>query len=153
MINWQLKRFDELDIHSLYALLKLRCDVFVVEQDCPYPDLDNIDQNALHILGWRDSELVSYLRLFIPDSTVNEVKIGRVVTLESARRGGIGKELMCQGIAASETHFPTHNIRISAQVHLHDFYHALGFNKASEPYQEDGLPHMAMLKLCKSEET
>jgi len=146
MLNWQLKHFDELDIHSLYALLKLRCDVFVVEQDCPYPELDDIDQTSLHLLGYQTSELVAYLRLFKSDLNGNEVKIGRVVTLESARRGGIGSELMRQGIAASEAHFPAHDIRISAQERLSAFYHALGFKTASEPYDEDGIPHIAMLK-------
>ena len=148
MIHWQLKPFDQLDIHSLYALLKLRCDVFVVEQDCPYPELDDKDQAALHLLGYQDAELVAYLRLFKPDAATNEVKIGRVVTLETARRGGIGSELMNQGIAAAEAHFPAHNIRISAQERLYQFYHALGFEQVSDTYDEDGIPHIAMLRQC-----
>lgn len=152
MLNWQLKRFDELDIHNLYALLKLRCDVFVVEQDCPYPELDNIDQTALHLLGWHNTELTAYLRIFKPDATAQEVKIGRVVTAEQSRYLGFGRELMLQGFHAVEAHFPQHNIRISAQQRLHDFYASLGFEVVSEPYDEDGIPHIAMLKLTKVSE-
>lgn len=148
MLNWQLKRFDELDAHTLYAALKLRCDVFVVEQDCPYPELDNQDQDALHLLGWQDGDssmLVAYLRI-LSSSDTSEVKIGRVVTSEDARGHGYGRELMLKGIETVETRFPQSSIRISAQFRLRKFYRELGFEQVSEPYDEDGIPHIAMVK-------
>ena len=152
MLNWQLKRFDELDINSLYALLKLRCDVCVVEQNCPYPDLDDLDQGSLHLLGWKDAELAAYLRIFVYDKAANEVKIGRVVTSEAARGQGFGYELMRHGVEAAETHFSTYNIRISAQYHLREFYQSFGFTIVSDVYQEDGIPHVALLKQAISTE-
>jgi len=152
MLNWQLKRFDELSTHTLYALLRLRTEVFVVEQDCPFQDMDNQDQDALHLFarqGDESSNIIAYLRILTSKDTTNQMEIGRVITSESARGHGYGRELMLKGIETVETHFPQQSIYLSAQQRLHELYAGLGFKVVSEPYLEDGITHVAMLKTAK----
>lgn len=147
MIQWQIKRFAELDALTLYQLLKLRVDIFVVEQSCPYPELDNKDlaPDALHLLGWRDDALVAYARILPPGVSYTEASIGRVAVAEAARGGGNARQLMAQAIEAALAQWPDAGIRIGAQQYLEGFYGSLGFAAVSEVYLEDGIPHLDML--------
>lgn len=121
MIDFSIKYFNELTIHELYALLQLRSEVFVVEQDCVYQDIDGKDNNALHILGFKNSELVAYTRIFKPGEYFENASIGRVIVKETARKHKYGYELMNASIEAVNNHFKTSIIKISAQKHLESF--------------------------------
>lgn len=146
MIQWQVKTFGELSLEELYQLLRLRNEVFIVEQHCPYPDLDNADQLALHVLGHLPEGLAAYTRLFAPGVRSDLASIGRVVTSPSARGTGLGRQLMERSIAAVAAHWGPVPIRISAQLYLQQFYESLGFVKKSEMYLEDNIPHIEMVK-------
>lgn len=151
MIIWQWAAFDELDTASLCAVLAARQDVFILEQHCLYQDIDGSDPHATHLIGWQESEgaarrLVAYLRCFAPGGKYPEVAFGRVLTTQSARGLGFGKQLLAEGIRRVEQHFPCSAIRVSAQEHLANFYGAFGFQCVSDVYLEDGIPHMAMLR-------
>ncbi len=143
-LKWRCLSFDQLSLDELYQLLRLRAEVFVVEQDCPYQDLDNNDQSGLHVLGFRADELVAYTRLLPPGTRYATCSIGRVVTSQNVRRDGYGKELMSVSIEYCHNHWPGESITISAQQYLENFYTQLGFQTESEPYQEDGIPHIQM---------
>ncbi|WP_233522383.1 GNAT family N-acetyltransferase [Chitinophaga silvatica] len=145
-MNWKIKVFDALTVQELYEILRLRSEVFVVEQNCVYQDLDNADQKALHLMGTDDEgNLLAYTRLFAPGIQYTEASIGRVVTSPKHGRGkGIGKELMERSIAAVEQHFGMVPIMIGAQQYLHRFYSSLGFKQVSDMYLEDGIPHIKM---------
>jgi len=147
-IVWSCKRFDELDTEDLYSILQLRAEIFVVEQDCVYQDVDGFDQQALHVMGHLSSaaeaQLVCYTRLLPPGAKYDGASIGRVVTKESARGGGNGKALMVNSLAFCKQHWPGKAITISAQLYLQKFYTELGFETQSEPYDEDGIPHIRM---------
>ncbi|PSW10493.1 GNAT family N-acetyltransferase [Photobacterium sanctipauli] len=145
-MQWQCLSFEQLDTQQLYQLLKLRSDVFVVEQECAYPDLDNHDCNngTYHLLGIRDGELVAYLRLLPPGLTYEDVSIGRVVTAASARGDGLGHQLLAQGLIEAERLWPSHSIEIGAQSHLQHYYQKYGFTACSDEYLEDGIPHIDM---------
>ncbi len=148
-IRWQHKHFNQLTVNELYDALKLRIDVFVVEQTCYYPDLDDCDRNpaTLHLLGYANNELVAYLRILPPGETYADyVSIGRVATRKDVRGSGLGHPLIKQGIALCKTNWPTTNIKISAQEHLQGYYQKHGFKTVSEMYLEDDIPHIAMLK-------
>lgn len=147
---WQWCAFDELGVRDLYAVLTLRQDVFVIEQHCLYRDLDDIDQYAFHLLGWRTSsagrELVAYLRCVEPGMKYEELSLGRVVCAVSVRGSGVGKSLFGEGIRQAEIAFPNTRIRISAQHYLQRFYEQFGFTVTSEPHDEDGIAHVEMLR-------
>jgi ElaA protein len=145
-INWVLKKFDELSVHELYAILQLRSEVFVVEQDCVYHDTDNKDQSSYHYMGWLDNKLVAYTRILPPRLVYDEPSIGRVVTSPSARRSGLGRELMERSVTEVLHLFGEQPIRIGAQVYLVEFYKSLGFLQSGDPYDEDGIPHIEMVK-------
>lgn len=147
MIQWQIKRFAELDALTLYQMLKLRVDIFVVEQNCPYPELDNKDlaQDAMHLLGWRGDELVAYARMLPPGVSYPEASIGRVAVAEAARGGGNARQLMAKAIEATLAQWPEAGIRIGAQHYLEGFYGSLGFEAVSDVYLEDGIPHLDMV--------
>ena len=147
MIEWRFKTYNELTKDELYALLRLRAAVFVVEQDCPYQDVDNKDQLGYHLLGFYDEKLVAYLRIFKPGDYFQELAIGRVVVDPIHRSQGLGHQLMQQALAFIETNFDDKTIRISAQTYLKNFYEAHGFKQIGEGYLEDGLPHIGMLRL------
>ncbi|MFS4415470.1 GNAT family N-acetyltransferase [Maribacter sp. 2307ULW6-5] len=140
------KTFGELDVHTLYELLRLRTQVFVVEQDCVYQDLDGKDDRALHVLGIKNGELVAYTRIFQPGLYFKEAAIGRVVVQGTQRKHGYGKVIMKASIAAIEERFKERAIKISAQTHLKKFYQELGFEQVGEGYLEDGIPHIGMLR-------
>ncbi|EJG02485.1 GNAT family N-acetyltransferase [Flavobacterium sp. F52] len=141
-----IKSFDELTNHELYDMLRLRSDVFVVEQNCPYLDLDNKDQKGFHLLYYVDNELAGVTRLLPKGISYDEVSIGRVVIAKSHRGLGLGVKLMEASIEGCEEKFGKGPIRISAQYHLSNFYQSLGFVEQGEVYDEDGIPHIGMLR-------
>ena len=147
-IVWACRRFDELSTQDLYRILQLRAEIFVVEQDCVYQDVDDFDQQALHVIGellvGDEAQLVCYTRLLPPGAKYEGASIGRVVTKKSARGGGMGKVLMLNSLAFCREHWPAKAITISAQQYLQKFYTGLGFETESEPYDEDGIPHIRM---------
>ena len=140
------KKFKELSTEELYSILRLRSGIFVVEQDCVYQDLDDKDQKALHIIGIRNDEVVAYTRIFKPGDYFEEASIGRVAVKKNERMHGYGRDIMMASIEAVKEYFKETTIRLSAQLYLKDFYNSLGFYQVGEPYLEDGIPHIAMLK-------
>ena len=145
-ITFKIKRFNELSTLELYSLLQLRSEVFVVEQNCVYQDVDGKDDNAIHVLGFLDNELASYSRIFDKGIYFEEASIGRVVVSPKHRDKKLGHDLMQVSIAAVKEHFKEHNITISAQEYLKKFYESHGFVQTSEMYLEDDIPHIQMKK-------
>lgn len=141
-----VKTFDRLTPEELYQILRLRSEVFVVEQDCVYQDVDNKDQKALHVIGVKNGEIVAYTRIFKPGDYFDNVSIGRVVVRQNQRKHGLGKQIMQASLAVIDERFPDGPIEISAQTYLLKFYTELGFNAFGEEYLEDGIPHRKMLK-------
>lgn len=150
MIQWACQPFAELSLEELYAIIQLRQQVFVVEQQCPYQDLDNKDAHAWHLCAWKKRKgarkLVAYLRLFVPGVEAKGAVIGRVIVAEAERGSGLGQRLMQQALDWLDTRYAAAPIQLSAQLYLHDFYTALGFAAQGDPYDEDGIPHIAMVK-------
>jgi ElaA protein len=150
MIEWQWSSFADLAVADLYEMLALRQQVFVLEQTCLYPDIDGLDPDAHHLLGWRTvdgkRELAATLRCLAPGAKYEEMSLGRVVTSPSTRGTGLGRELVAQGIACAERLHPGHAIRIGAQAHLEAFYAGFGFVTVSAPYDEDGIMHIDMVR-------
>ncbi|WP_400075729.1 GNAT family N-acetyltransferase [Winogradskyella sp. R77965] len=146
MLKIEVKTFKELSTQQLYDLLQLRSEVFVVEQDCVYQDIDRKDQKALHILGYKELELVAYTRVFQPGDYFKEASIGRVVVKENQRQHKYGYDIMKASIEAVKNHYNQSKIKISAQTYLKRFYNNLEFKEVGEEYLEDGIPHVAMLK-------
>lgn len=145
-ITWQHYSFDALDVHLLYAILALRQEVFVVEQTCYYLDADGKDQQALHVVGTLDGRVVAYTRVLDRGvSYADYASIGRVVTAPSVRGRGLGRPLMQESLRVLYTHYGKQPIKISAQAHLQDFYGSLGYVGVGEGYEEDGIPHRAMV--------
>ncbi len=143
---WLLLRFDALSNCQLYDCLRLRTDVFVVEQNCPYPELDGMDKHpeSYHLLGYRDDKLTAYARILPPDLAYTDVSIGRVVTAQSERGNGCGHELLRQAMTEARNIWPACAITIGAQARLKAFYKQHGFEAISEEYMEDGIPHIKM---------
>jgi len=141
----EIKKYDELTKEELYALLRLRSAVFVVEQNCVYQDIDGKDNKALHVLGKTNGELAAYSRLFRSGDYFKNAAIGRVVVSPNHRKQGLAKRLM----EASMDYFlktaKVSKIELSAQAYLQVFYNDLGFIKVGEPYLEDGIPHIKMV--------
>lgn len=144
-INWACKSFDELTPRELYAILQLRSEVFVVEQNCVFQDIDNKDQASRHLMGWHDGLLAAYTRLVPAGISFEEVSIGRVVTSPKMRKSGAGRLLMKKSIETTYTIFGNTPIRIGAQLYLKKFYESFGFQQSSEIYLEDGIEHIEML--------
>ena len=140
------KSFTELSITELYQILQLRSEVFVVEQDCVYQDLDGKDEKALHVFGYKNNVISTYARIFKPGDYFKNASIGRVVVGASERKFGYGHELTIAAIAAIKKYFNVNEITISAQVYLKKFYESHGFKKTGEEYLEDGIPHIEMIK-------
>jgi len=144
-MNWHLKAFSDLSLHDLYDLLKLRQEVFVVEQTCPYLDADGADEQALHLYARNDAgEMVVYARLYLATVDTGYSRIGRVITHEKVRRQKLGREVMQRSIDYLEEHAPKAPIRVGAQVYLLKFYQSFGFEAISEEYLEDDIPHIDM---------
>lgn len=136
--------FSELSTDELYALLMLRAKVFVVEQDCAYQDLDDMDKNAKHLLAFEGENLIGYARLLNPGDYYKEAAIGRVVTDPEVRGKGIGKALFQEALNEAQNRFPNAGVRIMAQCYLTKFYKEFGFVVDSEEFLEDGIPHVEM---------
>jgi ElaA protein len=145
-LAWRIEAYEALSLDALYAILAARSAVFVVEQDCPYQDLDGLDAPGLHVGAWRGDELLAYARVLPPGYRFEEPSIGRVLTVQAARGTGLGRELMRRSIDAALRAFPDRGLRISAQQYLERFYSDLGFRTVSEPYPEDGIPHIEMFR-------
>ena len=143
-INFFWKKFNELSINNLYAILNLRQQVFVLEQNCPYIDADYSDQDAFHLLGFLDNKLVAYLRAFPPNIKYAGSSMGRIVVEESQRKQDIGKDITKIGINFLKEKYPDREIVISAQHRLEKFYCDLGFASRGEVYLEDDIDHIQM---------
>lgn len=146
MIDIKVKTFQELTTQELYDVLQLRSEVFVVEQDCVYQDIDGKDQQALHIIGYKNNNLVAYTRVFKPGDYFKYASIGRVVVRENERQYQYGYDIMKASIEAVKTHYNQTKIKISAQTYLKRFYNNLEFFEVGEEYLEDGIPHIAMIR-------
>ncbi|MEH8206807.1 GNAT family N-acetyltransferase [Aeromonas veronii] len=149
-MNWILKAWSELTTDELYELLALRAEVFVVEQTCPFQDLDGLDrrEGVWHLLGYQGDLLAAYARIMAPGiGDESGSAIGRVVTSPKARGGGLGHQLISEAIKACEAHWPTHSIWLGAQAHLQGFYGQHGFVAEGEGYLEDDIPHMGMRRV------
>jgi ElaA protein len=144
MLSWTLKKFDDLTPHELYAILQLRSEVFVVEQNCVYQDMDNKDLSAWLLMGWEEGKLLAHTRLLPPGLSYEEASIGRVVSSPSARGRGIGRELMIKSIETIYILYGQGPIRIGAQLYLQSFYASLGFLPEGEIYLEDNIQHIIM---------
>ncbi|MGH8176618.1 MAG: GNAT family N-acetyltransferase [Steroidobacter sp.] len=145
-IEWQWRRLEDLTAKQLYALFSARSAVFVVEQNCPYQDLDGADIEAEHLIAWSGDEVAACLRLLAPGVKFTEVSIGRVLTTRAFRTAGLGRELMARGLVRCDQQYPSQAVRIGAQAHLERFYGEFGFIRASDAYMEDGIPHIEMVR-------
>lgn len=146
-INWEVKSFEGLTNKELYSILQLRAEVFILEQNCPYQDMDGKDIFSFHLMGTDErNHLIAYARLLPEDVSFKEVSIGRVVTSPLARRMGAGVQLMQNALEVIEQKHGKVPIRIGAQLYLKKFYERFGFVKASEMYLEDGIEHIEMLR-------
>ncbi len=144
--NWKIKPFQALSLSELYSILQLRSEVFVVEQNCIYQDIDGKDEKALHVLGECDGKIVAYARLFKPNDYFEKSSIGRVIVDKDFRDKKLGHFLMREAIEAIRNHFGETQITISAQLYLKKFYESHGFIQTSEMYLEDDIPHIEMEK-------
>lgn len=140
-----VKTFKELSLDELYGILQLRSEVFVVEQDCVYQDLDGKDEKALHVIGIEKNNVVAYSRIFKPGDYFREAAIGRVVVRKSERKYGYGHIILEASLLAIKSNFKTATVRLSAQTYLIDFYKKHGFQTNGEQYLEDNIPHINML--------
>ena len=145
MLQSVIKTFTELSPQDIYNILQLRSEVFVVEQNCVYQDIDDKDQYALHILLKKDDNLIGYSRIFKKGDYFKEASIGRVLIKKQERNNRHGSLLMELSIKAIKDYFKENIIKISAQTYLKKFYNELGFDSIGDEYLEDGIPHIAML--------
>lgn len=143
---FKIKPFKELSADELYQLLQLRSEVFVVEQNCVYQDIDGKDSKAIHVIGEFEGEIVAYSRIFKAGDYFDQASIGRVIVKENFRDRKWGHDLIKEAIVAIEKNFGTSEITISAQLYLKKFYESHGFIQTSEEYLEDGIPHIEMKK-------
>lgn len=149
-LDWQWSRFNQLSLDDLYAVVRLREAVFIIEQNCPYPDADGRDPRAWHLLGWKkyggERKLVAYARVFEPGIRYEQASIGRVVTAPEVRGTGLGKVLMAEALRRIESLLPGQPVKIAAQRRLENFYLGFGFRTISAPYEEDGIIHVDMIR-------
>ena len=150
MTEWQWRTFAELSNYDVYEVMAARQHVFVLEQQCLWNDFDGLDLDAHHLLGWQvidgKRQLVAYLRCLAPGAKYPEMSLGRVMTSKEGRGSGVGRELVALGIEHAERLYPGHRIKIGAQMYLEKFYASFGFATISEPYEEDGIMHVDMLR-------
>ncbi len=147
MIHWKTKSFNQLSSLELYKILQLRINVFMLEQNCLYPECDNKDLYADHLFATLDDKVIAYARLLPPTVSYEEASIGRVIVSNEYRGKKLGYDLMKHAIEELSSKFAESNIKISAQAHLQNFYEQIGFQKVSEEYLEDNIPHIEMLLL------
>lgn len=145
MIHWQIKSFEQLNNLHLYKILQLRINVFMLEQDCLYPECDDKDIYSYHLFGIDENEVIAYARLIPPSIAYTQASIGRVIVAKNHRGNQLGTQLMQRAIDKLENDYPSTDIKISAQAHLQKFYQNLGFKVNSEPYLEDNIPHIEMI--------
>jgi ElaA protein len=145
MVKWTCKHFTELTTEELYHILRLRSEVFVVEQNCVFLDMDNKDLVCHHVMGWEEKQLLGYSRILRAGISYVESSIGRIVSSPAARGMGIGRELMSESIQAIYRLHGKGDIRIGAQYYLKEFYESYGFVQTGEIYSEDGIDHIEML--------
>ena len=145
-LNIEVKKFSELKLTELYDILQLRSEVFVVEQDCVYQDIDGKDAEALHIIGFKKGKIVAYTRCFKPGYYFEQAAIGRVVVKETERKFGYGHEIMKASDKAISEYYKTSSIKLSAQQYLIKFYESHGYKTSGDGYLEDGIPHIAMVR-------
>ena len=146
LITWKIKSFSELSTQELYRILKIRQEVFIVEQACYYLDADDYDEKAIHTWAEKDGEILAYSRIFEPGIKYKESSIGRVLTHPNYRKNNLGKILIRFSINAIEARFRTQSIRISAQDYLLRFYSDFGFKDTGKKYLEDDIPHTEMVR-------
>ena len=144
-ISWKCVAFEALDVYSLYAILRLRSEVFVVEQSCVFLDLDNKDQDCYHLMGWQGKHLAACARIVPKGVAYDYLSIGRVVTSPASRGTGIGKQLMLTAIEQCFALYGVQPLKIGGQLYLQKFYESLGFRQISDIYDEDGIDHIEML--------
>jgi ElaA protein len=152
MLNWRFAPFEKLSAREIHDLYQARAAVFVLEQNCPFQDLDGADPACFHLLGREAGPLLAYCRIVPPGVKFPEPSIGRVLTVEAARRTGAGRELMREAVARTLALWPGRTIRIGAQARLERFYQDFGFVKSSEPYDEDGIVHIEMVRTADHKE-
>ena len=149
MITWRCARFEELSAREFHDILQARAAVFVVEQDCAFQDVDGADPACEHLVGREGGQVVAYCRLVPPGVKYPEPSIGRVITAKAARRTGTGRALMAMAVERVEALWPGHCMKIGAQQYLEGFYGSFGFVRSSEPYDEDGIMHIEMVREAK----
>ena len=145
-MDFKVKNFQELTTSELYEILQLRSEVFVVEQDCVYQDIDFKDQKALHVLGLKNDKIIAYTRLFDSKQYFDTPSIGRVIVKDTERKFGYGHDLIKASIQAIVNNYEERIITISAQTYLQKFYEYHGFKQVGEGYLEDGIPHIKMVR-------
>ncbi len=143
-LKWVYKKFDELEARELYAIMQLRNEVFVVEQNCIYQDADGKDSSSMHLAGWDRNKLMTYCRIIPPGISYPECSIGRVVCSPAYRKTGAGRALMTLAIEKAFQDFSVISIKIGAQLYLKEFYASLNFIQSGDQYLEDGIPHIEM---------
>ena len=146
-IHWKIKSFAELSVPELYEILKIRQEVFVVEQTCHYFDADGYDDKALHLWAESNGEILAYCRIFDAGIKYEEASIGRVLTNPNCRNLRLGKTLMTFALLTIEARFRAAAVRISAQDYLLKFYAEFGFQDTGKKYLEDNIPHTEMIKI------
>ncbi|MDR4249987.1 GNAT family N-acetyltransferase [Bacillus pumilus] len=144
-VNWTCQTFDQLTKEDLYLILMERVNVFVVEQTCPYPEIDHRDQEALHLSAKEDGTIVAYCRIFQSGIMYEEASIGRVLVMQAGRKKGYGKMLLSKALEKLSELGET-SVKIQAQAYLKSFYESFGFKAVSDCYDEDGIPHLDMVK-------
>lgn len=143
---WKQQAFNELSIHELYSYLQLRVNVFIVEQNCPYPELDGYDEESYHLAFVENNEPLAYARILPSGLKYSRISIGRVIVKKEARGKGLAKELMNECLQFIEKKWPNQEIQLQAQAHLAHFYGSFGFTAISDEYLEDNIPHVDMVK-------
>lgn len=144
-MEWKIKKFEDLTLGEIYNILKVRCEVFVVEQQCSYQDCDGKDKNAYHLFLENNGNIIAYLRILVKGVSYEEVSIGRFLVSKEYRKKGIAREMLVKGIKFIEESLNETSIRISGQEYLKDFYESHGFKIVSDIYLEDNIPHVEML--------
>jgi ElaA protein len=145
LVDWVCKPFEELTVHELYAIIKLRNEVFVVEQNCVFQDADDKDQHCYHLFGLIENNMAAYARIVPAGISYPHISIGRVITSPAFRREGLGKALMTKAIEKCYNLYGHQPIKIGGQLYLKNFYEEFGFRQTSEMYLEDDIPHIEML--------
>lgn len=144
-MKWSLKKFSELTNHEIYKILKLRNEIFIVEQSCPYMDCDGKDEESYHLFAEDGEDIIAYLRIIKKGIIYDDVAIGRVCVNKKYRKNNLGREMLLRAISFIENELKEKKIKIQAQSYLYDFYKSLGFNEISDTYLEDGISHIDMI--------